>query len=133
MIIKSKTINKGFFIAGLMNGSVLVFSKLFTNPAIAKFDPNVMSNFGLLMIVLWGLAYASVATTYQHVKWLVAVFAIEKLIYGVNWIMWLLKNSLANVYNQDLFAGLFYSVYGLNDWVFFIFFSTVFYRLNKTD
>jgi hypothetical protein len=61
MIIKKTTITKGFIIAALMNATVLIFSKLFTNSTIPEFDPQVMSNFGLLMILIWGLAYMSVA------------------------------------------------------------------------
>lgn len=131
MTIKETTISKGFVIAGLMNMTVLINSRLFTNETIPKFDPVVMSNFGLLMIVIWGLAYISVAKKYQAVKWLVGVFAIEKLIYGCAWINWMMNNSVSDVYAEDAMAGMFYSVYGINDWVFFFFFSFVFYRLTK--
>jgi len=112
--------------------SVLVFSRFFTNPVIPDFDPMVMSNFGLLMIVIWGLAYISVAKNYQNIKWLIGVFAIEKFIYGYIWINWMSHNSIADVYDKDLFAGLFYSVYGINDWIFFFFFSFVFIRLMRS-
>ncbi len=131
MTIKETTISKGFVIAGLMNMTVLINSRLFTNETIPKFDPVVMSNFGLLMIVIWGLAYISVAKKYQAVKWLVGVFAIEKLIYGCAWINWMMNNSVSDVYAEDAMAGMFYSVYGINDWVFFFFFSFVFYRSTK--
>ncbi|WP_026933722.1 hypothetical protein [Christiangramia echinicola] len=127
--MNSKTITKGFVIAGLMNMSVLVFSRFFSNPVIPEFDPVVMSNFGLLMIVIWGLAYISVAKYYQHTKWLIGVFAVEKLIYGFNWTTWILSNDLSNIYDKDLFAGLFFSVYGINDWLFFLFFSYVFIQI----
>ena len=130
--MNSKTITRGFVIAGLMNMSVLVFSKFFTNPVIPEVDPVVMSNFGLLMIVIWGLAYISVAKNYKNVKWLLGVFAIEKFIYGITWINWISNNSIANVYDKDLFAGLFYSVYGINDWIFFLFFSFVLIRIMRT-
>jgi hypothetical protein len=129
MTIEPKTITKGFIIAGLMNMSVLIFSKLFNNPVITKADPDVMSNFGLLMIVIWGLAYLCVAKTYHHVKWLVLVFAIEKLIYGIIWVRWMLNNSIADVFKKDIMAGSFFSVYGINDWLFFAFFTLVFFRL----
>lgn len=119
-------------IAGLMNMSVLVFSKFFTNPVIPETDPAVMSNFGLLMIVIWGLAYITIAKTYQNVKWLVGVFAIEKFIYGFNWTNWILNNDLTAVYDKDLFAGLFFSVYGVNDWLFFLFFLYVFIQLYRS-
>jgi hypothetical protein len=52
MTIKKSTITKGFIIAGLMNATVLIFSRLFTNSIIPEVDPNVMSNFGLLMIFI---------------------------------------------------------------------------------
>ena len=131
MTLQKETISKGFIIAGLMNMSVLAFSRLFTNPVIAEYDPVVMSNFGLLMIVVWGLAYMSVAKNYQHVKWLVAVFAIEKFIYGFIWIHWLMQNDISTVFAKDKMAGAFYATYGLNDWMFFIFFSMVFIHLAR--
>ena len=126
-----KTISKGFLIAGMMNMSVLFFSKFFTNLIIPKFDPMVMSNFGLMMIMIWGLAYISVAYNVQHVKWLIAVFAIEKLIYGVIWINWHFQNNVSDVFKEDFLAGVFYSIYGLNDLIFCSFFSWVVLRLNK--
>lgn len=131
MTIKSETITKGFVIAGLMNMAVLVFSRFFTNSVIPESDPVVMSNFGLVMIVVWGLAFISVARNYHSVKWLVGVFAIEKFIYGFIWIKWMLKNNVLDVFAKDKMAGIFYSVYGLNDWMFFIFFLLVFIRLIK--
>lgn len=131
MKIENTTITKGFIIAGLMNASILLFSRLFTNSTIPEFDPNVMSNFGLLMILIWGLAYISVAKNYQKVKWLIGIFAFEKFIYGCVWINWILNNTISDVYEKDIMAGAFYSIYGINDWVFFIFFLFVFLRLSK--
>ena len=129
MNIKNATITKGFIISGLMNASVLIFSRFFTNTAIPEFDPTVMSNFGLLMILIWGLAYISVAKNFQSVIWLIGVFAIEKFIYGCIWVNWILNNSISEVYDKDIMAGMFYSIYGINDWIFFLFFLFVFIRL----
>ncbi len=131
MTLKKETITKGFIIAGLMNMSVLIFSRFFTNPVIGEYDPVVMSNFGLLMIVIWGLAYISVANKFQHVKWLVALFAIEKFIYGFVWTQWMLNNDLSTVFAKDQMAGAFYAVYGVNDWIFCIFFLFVSTQLVK--
>lgn len=114
-----------------MNLTVLVFSRGFTNSTIPEFDPVVMSNFGLLMIVIWGLAYMSIAKNYHKVKWLVGVFAVEKFIYGYIWIQWILNNNLSDVYKKDTMAGLFYSIYGINDWIFFVFFLLVFIKILK--
>ena len=51
---------------------------------------------------------------------------MEKLVYVVVWIMWFSENSLAQLYSKDVFAGAFYSIYGLNDFVFMLFFARVF-------
>jgi hypothetical protein len=41
-------------LAGLMNiVGVVVFSRVFTNTVIPQYDSQAMSNFGLLMIVVW--------------------------------------------------------------------------------
>jgi hypothetical protein len=48
--------------------SILEFLKFFNNPVIAEYNPDVISNFGLLIIIVWGLAYISVAKKYQEVK-----------------------------------------------------------------
>jgi len=130
--MKEKNISLGFVLAGLMNIiAILVFSKFFTNDIIPETDPNVMSNFGLLMIIVWGMAYISVSNSYKNVKWLVLVFAIEKLVYGIVWGIWISKNNVSQVFDKDVMAGLFYSVYGLNDLIFFVFFAYVFYKLIK--
>ncbi len=129
MALSQKIISKGFIAAGLMNFTVLIWSRFFTNSVISKYDAVVMSNFGLLMIVIWGLAYISVAKRFENVKWLVAVFAIEKLIYGIIWMGWHTDNKVSNVFTEDTFAGIFFSIYGLNDWIFCLFFTTVFVTL----
>ncbi|MFT5618162.1 MAG: hypothetical protein ACI85I_001393 [Arenicella sp.] len=126
----TKTIQRGFILSGFANiFAILIFSRCFTNEYIPQFDNIVMSNFGLLMIVVWGFAYLAVAKDFEKVKWLVAVFAVEKLIYGIAWVNWQLKNELSTVFEQDTFAGIFYSIYGINDWLFCLFFSYVFVRL----
>ncbi|WP_026839063.1 hypothetical protein [Gillisia sp. JM1] len=125
-----KTLRNGFIAAGLMNIiPVLVLSRFFTNDVIPETDPAVMSNFGLLMIMVWGLAYIALAVNYRKAKWVVGVFVVEKLIYVIAWLMWIVNNDVSKVYEKDLFAGLFYSVYGLNDFFFFVFFLYVFYKI----
>ncbi len=119
-------IRQGFILAALSNiCGVLLFSRGFTNAAINTADPVVMSNFGLLMITVWGLAYWGAAKIDANIKWLAAAFALEKLVYVVVWIRWLSNNSLAQLYSEDLFAGVFYSVYGANDLMFMLFFAYV--------
>lgn len=129
-----KMIKLGFIAAAMMNiGGVLIFSRAFTNPVINEFDPVVMSNFGLLMIVVWGLAYLGAAAVTSGVKWLAGAFAIEKLVYVLAWLSWIKESSLSAVYEKDLFAGIFYSIYGLNDFIFMLFFVWVFFAHKKTE
>ncbi|WP_194435909.1 hypothetical protein [Vibrio fluminensis] len=131
----SSKVKWGFIAAAMMNiGGVLLFSRGLTNQVINQFDPVVMSNFGLLMIMVWGLAYLGASAISSNLTWLAAAFSLEKLVYVVAWLRWISSNSLADVYQQDLFAGLFYSIYGLNDFVFMLFFIWVFvsyWRIEK--
>ena len=123
----NNTVKYGFMAAAAMNvGGVLLFSKAFTNSAINQADPVVMSNFGLLMIIVWGLAYLGAAFIQSNVAWLAGAFAIEKLVYVIGWGLWQANNSLASVFEADILAGLFYSIYGINDLIFMLFFSWVF-------
>ncbi len=80
------------------------------------------------MIIVWGLAFIASSKKYKDLKWLVGVFAIEKLVYSIYWTFWILKNDLIPIYEQDLMAGFFYTIYGLNDWLFFLFFTYVFFK-----
>ena len=129
MKISKGLIAKGFILSGIMNiGGTLIFSRFFTNETIPEADPVVMSNFGLLMIFVWGLVFLSISQKHEQLNWLVGVFAIEKLIYGLNWINWISNNDLYVVYNKDQMAGIFYATYGVNDLLFFVFFLYVFIK-----
>lgn len=126
--MRTHLIRNGLIAAGLMNvGGVLLFSRAFTNTAINAADPVVMSNFGLLMIVVWGLAYIGAATITSSIQWLAGAFALEKLVYVAVWLRWLSENSLAQLYAKDAFAGVFFSIYGANDFIFMVFFAWVFF------
>ena len=132
MKISKELIAKGFVLSGIMNlGGPLIFSRFFTNDSIPAADPVVMSNFGLLKIVLWGLVFLSIFQKYEQLNWLVGVFAIEKFIYVLNWINWISNNDLSAVFNKDQMAGIFYAVYGINDWLLFLLFLFVFIKLFK--
>ena len=90
---------KGFIAAGCVNlFAVLIFSRFFTNPGIAEFDAQAMSNFGLLMIMVWGLVFIAVSKNFEKVKWLVGVFVIEKLIYTTQWLLWMKHHNLSEVF-----------------------------------
>ena len=117
--MNKKLLRNGLIAAAVMNiGGVFMFSRAFTNVAINNADHVVMSNFGLVMIAVWGLAYLGAAAIDSNIKWLVGAFAVEKLVYVVVWVMWHSENSLTQLYATDVFAGIFYSIYGINDFVF---------------
>lgn len=125
----SKLIEKLFILAGLSNIlGVLICSKFFTNHVMMDAQPAVMGLFGLISIVLWGLAYISVHKTYAHVPWLIAIFVVEKLAYVVAWLIFMSQNSLSQVYESNMLAGIFYTIYGVNDFAFMLFFGYVFSR-----
>lgn len=126
-------IQKGFILAGLSNIlGVLLCSKFFTNQTMLTTQPDVMGYFGLLAIILWGLAYIAVSKTYTHARWLVGVFVIEKLAYVIAWLAFITNQSLSAVYDKDVLAGIFYTIYGANDLMFMLFFGFVFLKAGKT-
>ncbi|MDG2343915.1 MAG: hypothetical protein P8L23_05000 [Flavobacteriales bacterium] len=133
--MKDSLIKKGFILSGIVNIlGILVFTKFFTSTAISEADTNVMSPFGLYMIMVWGLAFIAMANYYHKAKWMIAVFCIEKISYVICWGIWMLDNDndLAELFDKDPFAGTFYALYGPNDLIFFIFFCYVFIR-NKNQ
>ncbi|WP_107037262.1 hypothetical protein [Brumimicrobium mesophilum] len=126
------TISKGFLFAGLANIiGVLTLSKFFTNEVMMSTQPEVMGYFGLISIILWGMAYIAVRNKYAALPGLVAVFLIEKIIYVTVYINWFSSNSLSSVYEQDTMAGVFYTIYGANDFIFGVFFAAVLIQLMR--
>jgi hypothetical protein len=135
--MKPSMLSAGFVAGGLANViGVLTVSRFFTNNTVSEYDPTVMSTFGLICIVLWGLAYiATSRITDNAVQWLAAVFAVEKVLYVVVWLIWMSGNweALPDIYANDWLTGLFYSVYGLNDLLFAVFFGYAFLCYRKAS
>lgn len=124
--MNEKQIKYGLLFAALVNiFGVLFFSWGFSNQAINNADPVVMSNFGLASIMLWGAAYFATAMMKGNRKGIVTVFVFEKLIYVVAWCQWVTFDNLSSVYSADILAGVFYTIYGLNDFFFMLFFIYV--------
>jgi hypothetical protein len=129
-------ITKGFFLAGAYNiFGVLLFSKLFTNSLLSSLDPAVFSWLGLVAVMLWGLAYCSVARSYQFVPNLLLVFVLEKMIYTATWLMWLLKNgsTLPALFSDSPLTATYYSIYGAGDFLFGLFFLWVLSKVRKRE
>ncbi len=119
----------GLWLAGFANiGGVLLFSRGLTNDALFLNDPVVMSRFGLVMIIVWGLAYVAAASKALEHRWIVGVFALEKAVYVGVWMLWMIDNgaNLGSIYSDDILAGIFFSIYGLNDLAFLLLFVMVF-------
>ena len=116
-------------IAGLSNIlGVMICSKAFTNDVMLATQPDVMGYFGLISIILWGFAYISVCKSSYQARWLVGVFVIEKLAYVIAWLALITSRSLSSIYELDVLAGVFYTIYGANDFIFMLFFSFVFLK-----
>ncbi|STZ75412.1 hypothetical protein [Bergeriella denitrificans] len=128
--MKNRAITYGFILAALYNiVGILVFSQFFTNGLLAKHDPMVFSWLGQVSILLWGLAYGSVAANYHKVPYLVAVFALEKAVYVYVWADWLLNNNQLAQLADSPMTALFFQIYGLGDLIFCLFFAWVFAKL----
>ena len=124
-----KMIQRGFIIAGLSNIlGVLICSKAFTNDVMLATQLDVMGYFGLISIILWGVAYISVSKSYNQARWLVGAFVIEKLAYVIAWLAFITSHSLSSIYEMDVLAGVFYTIYGTNDFIFMLFFGYVFLK-----
>jgi hypothetical protein len=53
----------------------------------------------------------------------------EKLIYATHWTD--TDNKITDVLEKDKMAGIFYVIYGINDWMFFFYFSCLFYKCSQ--
>ncbi|WP_223531703.1 MULTISPECIES: hypothetical protein [unclassified Pseudomonas] len=121
-------ITKVFWLVGGYNIlGVLTFSQFFTNTLLSATDPTIFSRLGLVSIMLWGVAYTSVAKAYRAVPYLVLLFFVGKMLYVLTWLMWLSKNSntLPALFAESPLTAIFYSIYGAGDLVFGLFFLWV--------
>ena len=121
-------ITKGFLFAGCVNffGTLLV-SRGFTNQLLTSLNPVVFSHFGLIAIMLWGMAYVAVSKSYQNVPFVVMVFMVEKFIYAVAWLLWICRSAhqLPGLLSDAPLTGAFYLSYGVVDFLFGVFFAWV--------
>jgi hypothetical protein len=127
-MLKHRLITAVFITAGLVNiAGALTFTQGFRNTYIADLNPEVFSNVSAIGTMLWGLAYIAVARNYQQVRALVAVFALQKLVFFVWWVVWMLhKEMLAfEIYATSTISGIGLMSYGLVDLIFFFFFAWV--------
>lgn len=121
-------ITYGFIFAGLANIlGMLWLSKGVTDVNLSDNVPVLFHTWGMLCVALWGLAYMAVARNHHHVKPLIWVFALEKLVYVTSWCVWLYQRSgtLSSLIKNDIFEAVFMMIYGPNDALFMLFFIWV--------
>lgn len=106
---------------------MLAASEFFTNTAFHKLSPEVFSDFGTFMVMVWGLAYLAVARQAHQLPAICFVFAFEKAIYVYTWVIWISSKSdmLPIIREETPLLALFYSSYGLIDLAYALFFAWV--------
>ncbi|AMQ90062.1 hypothetical protein [Marinobacter sp. LQ44] len=125
----SRWIGLAFLAAGAVNIiGMLVISRGFTNDVLAISAPHAFSTFGQAMIVVWGMAYISVARSWKDVPWLCFVFFIEKMFYVSAWLIWWGNSAdqFSSILEQDRMTAIFIAVYGANDLAFGLLFLCAF-------
>ena len=124
----NRIIPLGFVFAGLVNiVGILVITGGMTRDSLALADPGVFSSFGIIAIMLWGAAYIATAPLARQSVWLPLVFALEKLVYAVNWALWRPGQDalIDQIASRDDLGAFFLQSYGLNDGLFCLFFLAV--------
>ena len=117
-----------YTLAGLYNFSILIFCEFF-NKNLGKVDDLFNTN-GVINIILWGMAYISISQHNEKLFLINFVFFIEKLFYFHHWITWILVNidNLKLMFENDKMNFLFFSIYGIGDLLFGLFFVFIAYR-----
>jgi len=121
-------VSLGFVLAAVYNLCIIVFSKGFGGD-LGEVDP-LFGAGGCVGVLLWGLAYLALSRSYSTAPAVALVFAFEKLFYGSHWLLWLRDHSgdLGTLNDGDYLSNAFYSIYGLGDLVFMVFFGWVTWR-----
>lgn len=129
--MKEKYIKNLFYLAGAVNIlGTLTLSRFFTNESLVQIDPTIISSSGLILIIVWGLAFLATSNHYQKNRWIVGVFALEKITYVAMWCYWYFTKdyTLKSLFDLDFMTGFFYATFGLNDLLFLCFFCYVFFK-----
>jgi len=126
-------IGRLYLLACLYNLHIILFSKFFSND-LGSVDP-LFQKEGCFLIVLWGLAYASVSNIVDRCYLLSLVFALEKIFYSIRWMMviqtryvhcyydyqnkqCILTDKLLGYFHDDPMTEIFFMSYGIGDVVF---------------
>eukprot|EP01013_Petalomonas_cantuscygni_P033371 TRINITY_DN60305_c0_g1_i1.p1 TRINITY_DN60305_c0_g1~~TRINITY_DN60305_c0_g1_i1.p1 ORF type:complete len:138 (-),score=2.92 TRINITY_DN60305_c0_g1_i1:446-859(-) len=132
----NRWVGPAFLAAGAVNIlGMLLISRGFTNDVLAIADPHVFSAFGQALIVVWGMAYLSVARSWRMVPWLCLVFFIEKMFYVGAWLFWWGNSAdqFASILEQDRMTAIFIAGYGVNDLAFGLLFLCAFVFAKRSN
>ncbi|WGE33440.1 hypothetical protein NYR61_08040 [Actinobacillus genomosp. 1] len=124
-MLSRQSATQGFILAGIYNlVCILGFTQFFTDRTLMENDPIVFSWLGQIAIILWGLAYLSVARSFWKVPYLVVVFCLEKMLYAGAWLYWLatIPEKLDVLAGQSMLMFCFFASYGFGDFLFGLFF-----------
>ena len=127
-------VRKVFGMAGMANiVTILVATRAFTDPLISQVDPAVFSTPSLVLIMVWGLAYLTVAPHWWKLPPMCLVFMLEKLVFVAMWVRWILssRDQLPGLWEIDWQIALFYGGYGIVDTFFSLFFFWAWLQARK--
>ncbi|MDX1604853.1 MAG: hypothetical protein R3202_01600 [Candidatus Competibacterales bacterium] len=119
-----------------MNLSLLGFlTPMLDGELLAAQDPLFFSWSGVLIIALWGLAYMAAAPHWQRLPALMLVFALEKLVFDIRWIVWMgeHRQTLPALFEENVMVALFYSGSGIWEGACALFFLFLFLRARRGD
>ena len=98
---------------------VFILTKGLNAPILEDELPQLFGSFGLVSIMVWGLAYWSCRYSASFRPSIGVVFAIEKSLYVFSWVTYMWKNPpLSSILKQDFLSGLFLSIYGVVDFLY---------------
>lgn len=129
-----KIIPSVYYTAAFANTiGVLIFTKGLTNQTLINSHPTLFSQFGIIMVMVWGLCYLACTQAAQVQKRISLIFALEKCVYLISWVLLLQSDfDWESLYQQDVLAGLFYSIYGVVDGIYMLLFLYCAYTVHKT-
>jgi len=108
----------------------LCVTKFFTSKTFFTIYPEVFGREGMICIMLWGLAYLSIMFSYVNTPYTTLVFVVEKLLYVIIYIVFLTKKNggelIKKAGTEDPLAALFFSVFGIGDFLSGVFFAVAF-------
>ena len=109
--------NLVFLLALGYNLSLLIFNKFFTSNRIAEIYPEVFSNFGQVIVIMFGFIYYF-AFISCRTKELFLIFAIEKFIYFGTGVYWMIYKSHSLKFGKNPLEWVFMRIYWIGDAIF---------------